>query len=157
MSHRHAPWCGSAAGTATGNTRDVCPLQRTIAHSRRQPGAGHFATFALGYVGLQVFTVDFVAANQHHAASWNTKVPSQLTGALIRIWPPLHLVSSVSWPPQAFAKEDWNRLVTWDVPFGRATGLIREVVTTMDDLGFRTAGLQFTTVLPGSSEYTHPT
>jgi hypothetical protein len=43
------------------------------------PVAGHFATFALGYVGLQVFTVDFVGADQHRAASWNTKVPSQLT------------------------------------------------------------------------------
>jgi hypothetical protein len=78
------------------------------------PVAGHFATFALGYVGVQVFTVDFVAADQHRAANWNTKVPSQLTGALIRIWPPLQQVSTVFWPPEAFTKEDWNRLVTWD-------------------------------------------
>ena len=41
------------------------------------PVQGHFATFALGYVAFQVFTVDFIAAEQHQASSWNRSRPHQ--------------------------------------------------------------------------------
>ena len=37
---------------------------------------GHLATFTLGFVAFQVFTVDYVAADQHNAALWNTCAPS---------------------------------------------------------------------------------
>ncbi len=93
---------------------NYAPSDAPLPMADGSPVAGHFTTLALGYVALQVFTVDFVAAEQHRAASWNTKVPASLAQVLIRIWPPSPLPREVSWPPQAFAREDWNRLVTWD-------------------------------------------
>ncbi len=75
---------------------------------------GHFATFTLGYIAFQVFTVDYVAADQHQASAWNDHTPSSLAQALFRIWPPLLRQPEVSWPAQAFTTADWDRLVTWD-------------------------------------------
>lgn len=75
---------------------------------------GHLTTFALGFVAFQVFTVDFIAAEQHRADVWNTRPPAVLAPALLRIWPHLLGVRSISWPPAAFANDDWHRLVTWD-------------------------------------------
>jgi hypothetical protein len=75
---------------------------------------GHLATFTLGFVAFQVFTVDFVAAGVHEADVWNTRPPETLRDALPRIWPPQLTVQEVSWPPAMFRREDWHRLVTWD-------------------------------------------
>jgi len=75
---------------------------------------GHFATFTLGYVAFQVFSVDYVAAGRHQASAWNDHVPASLAQALPRIRPPLLAQPEVSWPPQAFGASDWDRLVTWD-------------------------------------------
>jgi len=77
--------------------------------------AGHLATFTLGYVAFQVFSVDFVAADQHGAILWNTHVPGSLNRHLVRIWPPLQPVTPVvDWPPEQFGADEWPRLVTWD-------------------------------------------
>jgi hypothetical protein len=77
--------------------------------------AGHLATFTLGYVAFQVFSVDFVAADQHGAILWNTHVPDSLNRHLLRIWPPLQPVTAdVDWPPEQFGADEWPRLVTWD-------------------------------------------
>lgn len=75
---------------------------------------GHFTTFTLGYVAFQVFTVDYVAADQHRASAWNDHVPTALAQALSRIWPPRPRQPEISWPPPAFAAPGWDRLVTWD-------------------------------------------
>ena len=87
------------------------PSEAPLPAAGGTPVIGHFTTFAFGYVAFQVFTVDFTAADQHQARTWNTRVPSSLAQALIPIWPPQ---GEASWPPQAFARDDWNRLVTWD-------------------------------------------
>jgi hypothetical protein len=77
--------------------------------------AGHLATFTLGYVVFQVFSVDFVAADQHGAILWNTHVPESLDRHLVRIWPaPQPVIPDVAWPPEQFGAEEWPRLVTWD-------------------------------------------
>jgi hypothetical protein len=76
--------------------------------------AGHLTTFTLGFVAFQVFTVDFLAAEQHGAPVWNPKPPAPLAESLVRIWPPQLVVADVSWPPPAFGRDDWRRLVTWD-------------------------------------------
>ena len=78
------------------------------------PLAGHLATFTLGFVAFQVFTVDYLAAEQHGAPVWNPKPPEPLAGSLPRIWPRQLVVPDVSWPPPAFRRNDWRRLVTWD-------------------------------------------
>jgi hypothetical protein len=75
----------------------------------------HLATFTLGYVAFQVFSVDFLAAEQHGATLWNTHVPESLNRHLDRIWPPLEPVTpAVAWPPEQFGADEWPRLVTWD-------------------------------------------
>jgi hypothetical protein len=75
---------------------------------------GHLATFTLGYAVFQVFTVDFVAAELHGAPVWNRRPPPPLSDALPRIWPPQLVVPDVTWPPPAFPRGDWHRMVTWD-------------------------------------------
>jgi hypothetical protein len=77
--------------------------------------AGHLATSTLGYVVFQVFSVDFVAADQHGAILWNTHVPESLNRHLVRIWPASQPVTpEVDWPPEQFGADEWPRLVTWD-------------------------------------------
>lgn len=78
------------------------------------PVTGHFTTYTLGYVAFQVFTVDFIAAEQHGAPSWNSNPPEPLRKALPRIWPRRSDTLPVAWPPPAFRNDDWRRLVTWD-------------------------------------------
>lgn len=79
------------------------------------PVAGHFATFTLGFVAFQVFTVNFVAADEHGAGQWNLHPPQPLARALARIWPQDDLrPRDVAWPQQAFAKGDLDVLATWD-------------------------------------------
>jgi hypothetical protein len=75
---------------------------------------GHLTTFTLGYVVFQVFTVDFIAAQQHSAVVWNTHVPESLARALTRIWPQQPMTRDITWPPEAFHRDDWRRLITWD-------------------------------------------
>jgi hypothetical protein len=56
----------------------------------------------------------YIAAEQHGAVVWNTHVPETLDQALTRIWPQQPDARDISWPPQAFRRDDWRRLVTWD-------------------------------------------
>jgi hypothetical protein len=79
------------------------------------PVAGHFATFTLGFVAFQVFTVDFVAADEHGAGQWNLRPPQCLAQALARIWPQDDLRPRlVAWPQLAFARGDLDVLASWD-------------------------------------------
>jgi hypothetical protein len=78
------------------------------------PVTGHLTTFTLGFAAFQVFTVDFLAADQHRAVRWNTHVPDTLAPALIPIWPQQLVARDITWPPQAFHRDEWHRLVTWD-------------------------------------------
>jgi hypothetical protein len=78
------------------------------------PVEGHLTTFTLGYVAFQVFSVDFLAAEQHKAEVWNTHVPGSLSGHLVRIWPKQLVTPGVSWPLQQFTSDEWHRLVNWD-------------------------------------------
>jgi hypothetical protein len=77
--------------------------------------AAHLATFSLGYVAFQVFTVDSLAAEQHGAVAWPTRLPELLRRAVDLVWPqPQPLILEVSWPRAQFSPEAWPRLVTWD-------------------------------------------
>jgi hypothetical protein len=78
------------------------------------PLAAHLTTFSVGFVVFQVYSVDFLAAEQHGAPVWNPRPPAPLDGSLARIWPPQLVVQEVSWPPPAFRRDEWHRLVTWD-------------------------------------------
>lgn len=77
--------------------------------------APHLATFALGYVAFQIFTVDPLAAEQHGAVEWPVLLPEMLRPAVDLIWPqPLPAVPEVAWPRAQIVAEAWPRLVTWD-------------------------------------------
>jgi hypothetical protein len=85
------------------------------------PGAGgtqvigHFATFSLGFVLFQVFTADFVTADVLNASAWHPWPERPwMRSALPRIWPPLDRVPDVTWPPPAFRREEWPRIVSWE-------------------------------------------
>jgi hypothetical protein len=76
---------------------------------------GHFTTFTMGYVAFQVFSVDFLAAEQHGADVWNTQLPADLAAHLVRVWPQQLLGREITWPSaRIFAPSEWQRLVTWD-------------------------------------------
>jgi hypothetical protein len=77
------------------------------------PVQGQFTTFALGYAAFQVFSVDFLVADEKRAAAWTPPRPTEaVEECLSQIWP--SRLQTVSWPNRAFAHEDWHRLVTWD-------------------------------------------
>jgi hypothetical protein len=78
------------------------------------PVTGHMTTYTLGFVAFQVFTVDFIAAEQHRADSWNLNPPVSLRQALPRIWPCQPTAEPVAWPPPMFRADDWQSLVTWN-------------------------------------------
>jgi hypothetical protein len=90
------------------------PSSAALPASKGNELGGHLTTFTLGYAAFQVFTVDFVAAEQHRAVVWNTHVPASLEQSLIRVWPPQLVTPDVSWPPKAFANGEWHSMVTWD-------------------------------------------
>jgi hypothetical protein len=72
---------------------------------------GFLVTIALGFVVFQVFTVDFVAADL--AGAWRAwpPIPEHLRPAIVPIWPD---PKPIDWPPPAFTRETWDKLVTWD-------------------------------------------
>jgi hypothetical protein len=77
--------------------------------------AGHFATFSLGFVLFQVFTVDFVAASMYGSPEWH-RWPEKpwVRAALPRIWPPPDKSEDTIWPPPAFRRGEWSRIVSWE-------------------------------------------
>jgi len=97
-------------------SKPVCyePSSAVLPTADGFPVVGHLATFTLGYVVFQVFSVDFLAAEQHQAKIWNTHVPASLSKHLVRIWPKQLVTPDVSWPMQQFASDEWRRIVTWD-------------------------------------------
>ena len=91
------------------------PSAAPLATADGIPVEGHFATFTLGFVAFQVFTVDFVAADKHGAGQWNLYPSQSLTSALTRIWPQDELnLHPLAWPQQAFARGDLDVLASWD-------------------------------------------
>ena len=94
----------------------VCyePSSAALPTADGTPVTGHLTTFTLGFVVFQVFTVDFVAAELHGAVVWNTHVPDTLAHALTRIWPQQLTPTEITWPPEAFPRNEWRRLITWD-------------------------------------------
>jgi hypothetical protein len=104
---RETPFMYSPS-TARLPTRDGTPLH------------GHFTSFALGYVAFQVFTVDFIKAEQHQASSWNTDPPASIRPGLPRIWPESQ--THLEWPPPAFPNDQWATLVSWDGALRRQDG-----------------------------------
>src|SRR6266566_472168 len=90
------------------------PSSAVLPTADGDPVAGHLATSTLGYIAFQVFTVDFLAAEQHSATLWNTHAPKLLARHLVRIWPEQTVTPDVAWPPEQFTSDEWPRLVTWD-------------------------------------------
>lgn len=75
---------------------------------------GQFTTLALGFAAFQVFTVDYVEADQYEAEVWNPFPPVSLRPLILRIWPHLLNADPVQWPPAAFPNGNFDRLAAWD-------------------------------------------
>jgi hypothetical protein len=107
-------WLGSYD---CGQNKPVCyePSQALVPGADGSLVEGHLTTFSLGYVAFQVFSVDFLAAEQHNAVVWNTRPPVSLSGHLLRIWPKQLTTPDIAWPPEQFGEDadQWHRMVTW--------------------------------------------
>jgi hypothetical protein len=71
----------------------------------------HLTSFALGYVALQVFTIDFLRAESLGAVPSWPPIPARLRETLLPIWPATKVRR---WPPPAFPSDQWHNFVTWD-------------------------------------------
>jgi hypothetical protein len=80
---------------------------------------GQFSTLAVGFAVFQVFTVDYVEADVREATAWNPGPPASIAGAIRLIWPHRTRASDVAWPPPAFPKDSFDRLVNWDLALRR--------------------------------------
>ncbi|HXY44764.1 MAG TPA: hypothetical protein VEH29_11295 [Acidimicrobiales bacterium] len=79
---------------------------------RGEPVIGHLTSFSLGYVALQVFSIDFVRADSAGAVQFQPPdPPPRLRGAVLPLWPTR--LRRLPWPPPAFPHDDWNMFVTW--------------------------------------------
>lgn len=70
----------------------------------------HITTFALGYVAFQVFSVDYLAAEQRGARRGWPEIPETIRPGILPVWP---VTGPVDWPPPAFPWANWDQLVTW--------------------------------------------
>jgi hypothetical protein len=78
------------------------------------PLRGELLTFAVGYVSLQVFHVDFVAADSVNAVEFSPPPPSDVIApAIVKFWPS-PTPRTINWPSPAIPHEAWQSLVTWD-------------------------------------------
>ena len=70
----------------------------------------HITTLALGYVALQVFSVDYLEAERRGASRGWPEIPEAIRPGIVAIWP---IKGTVEWPPPCFPRAHWDRLVTW--------------------------------------------
>jgi len=88
------------------------PSEAPLPARGREPLLGHLTTIAIGFVVLQVHTVNYVDA-EHDRARWfiPPPCPPEISSSITSIWPsPLR---TLQWPKECFQAEDWPRLVTW--------------------------------------------
>lgn len=71
----------------------------------------HLTSLAVGYVALQVFTLDFLRAEALGAVPSWPPIPDRIRGSLLPIWPATKIRH---WPPLAFPSDQWHNFVTWD-------------------------------------------
>ena len=74
----------------------------------RVPLPGHLTTIAIGFVALQVHTVNFIEAGQNQA-SWllSPPCPPVVSKALDAIW--AQPIRPLNWPKGCFGVDDWDR------------------------------------------------
>jgi hypothetical protein len=71
-------------------------------------GAGflpaHVSTVTIGYVLLQVYSIDYVAADARSLPAFDGRPPQPFVRALPRIWPTVR--QNVRWPPGRYISEN---------------------------------------------------
>jgi hypothetical protein len=74
----------------------------------------HLTTMTIGQVKFQVFSIDFVTADQHAMPAFEGNPPEPFAQALTRIWPIER--PTVRWPPPYYITEDvLDRVAGWQV------------------------------------------
>jgi hypothetical protein len=97
-----------------GSLVNYAPSQAPLRTADGGELVGQFATLATGFAVFQVFTVDYVEADVRRAEVWNPGPPASIADAVRLLWPHRTRARDVTWPPPAFPKDSFNRLVNWD-------------------------------------------
>ena len=97
-----------------GSLVNYAPSQAPVPAADGSQVVGQFSTLAVGFAAFQVFTVDYVEADVRKARAWNPGPPASIANAVRLIWPHRTRAGDVAWPPPAFPKDSFDRLVNWD-------------------------------------------
>ena len=72
----------------------------------------HLSVASFGFVAFQVFSVDYVAADQYGASEFDVAPPAELREHLETLWP--RLAEDLTWPPPYyFNDQQWEQVSTW--------------------------------------------
>jgi len=111
--------CWDCMAPSTVNRGSMLNYAPSSAPLRTPDGSqviGQFTTLAVGFVVIQVFTVDFVEAKALDAELWNCDPPRSIRPAIPLIWPHRLYAGDVAWPPQpCFPNDSFDRLASWDM------------------------------------------
>jgi hypothetical protein len=106
-----------------GNTTVVTTQSRLMISAPTSVGPqlpAHLTTLTIGYVLLQVFSTNFVLADEQAADEYGLNPPQPYAQALTRIWPAGQ--NSVPWPPSAYVSpEVLDKTANWGQPTDQAT------------------------------------
>jgi hypothetical protein len=108
---RSRVWLGAfdAGGQVATSTQAMLLTADGGPHGRLP---SHVTTMTLGYVLMQVFSIDYVIADAQRLPALDASLPSPIDQALVRIWPTAHQV--VRWPPPAYVDQaTFAQVVIW--------------------------------------------
>ena len=111
---RSRVWLGAfdAGGQVATSTQ---AMLLTAGGGPHGPLPSHVTTMTLGYVLIQVFSIDYVIADAQKLPAFDASPPPPIDQALVRIWPTAHQV--VRWPPPAYVDQaTLAQVVTWARP-----------------------------------------
>jgi hypothetical protein len=112
---RSRVWLGAfdAQGQAAVNSQAL--LLSSDGSSGQDPLFSHVTTLTIGYVLLQVFSIDYVMADARALDPFNSRPAYPFDQALVQIWPIVHQV--VRWPPTAYVDQTiLGQVVAWARP-----------------------------------------
>ena len=112
---RSRVWLGAfdAQGQVAVNSQAL--LLSSDDSSGKDPLLSHVTTLTIGYVLLQVFSIDYVVADARTLVPFNSSPANQFDRALVQIWPVVHQV--VRWPPSAYVDPTTlGQVVIWARP-----------------------------------------
>jgi uncharacterized protein YlxP (DUF503 family) len=112
-------------GAFDAENRILVSTQSRLLTSAPTPGeaapvAAHMTTLTIGHVLLQVFSTNFVLADEQSVPAYDANPPRSYAQALSRIWPIGR--SLIQWPPSAYVSPDvLDQVANWGQPTAQPT------------------------------------